>query len=112
MQPLTATEKAALVKVATQLNSMSTILATLAALAPEGSEEEVTLASLVPSGVLDGVAEEIRNNTPISDEDLAELMDAAKADIKFNSRLNGILVNVTAVANAIRTQVLPLLLTA
>ena len=112
MNALTEAEKAVLVKVATQLNSMSTIMATIATLAPIAGEDEVTLASLVPSGRLDHVADEIRNNTPISDEDLEQLLEAAKGDIQFNSRLNSILVNVTAVANSLRTTVLPLLLSA
>jgi len=112
MQPLTEAEKAVLIKVATQLNSMSTIMATIATLAPSAGEEEVTLASLRPSGRLDSVAEEIRNNTPISNEDLEALLEAAKTDIKFNSRLNGILVSVTAVAQSLRTTVLPLIMAA
>lgn len=111
MNPLTEAEKAVLIKVAMQLNSMSTIMATIATLAPSG-EEEVTLASLHPSGRLDSVADEIRNNTPISNEDLEALLEAAKTDIQFNSRLNGVLVNVSSIANAIRTTVLPLIMTA
>lgn len=109
MNPLTEAEKAALRKVAAQLNSMATIAATIATIAPSSSDDEVTLSMLRPSGGLDDVAEQIRANTPITDEDLATLMEAAQNDIQFNSRLNGVLVNVTAVAGALRSVLLPLL---
>jgi len=112
MNPLTEEEKAVLVKVSTQLRSMGSIMATIAALAPTSENDEVTLSSLVPSGRLDHVADEIRANTPINDDDLAALLEAAQTDIQFNSRLNGVLTNVISIANSIRTTVLPLIMAA
>lgn len=111
MNSLSTEEKTALVQAVKELRSMAAVVEAIADLTPT-DDGPVGLADLRPSGRLDSVADEIRNNTPISNEDLEVLIAAAQKDIKFNSRLNGFLVNMTAVASSLRTTVLPLLMTA
>ena len=66
------------------------------------------LEGLVPSGALDALADTLKADTVISDEDLAALIERAKVDIDQHSRLDGLVQNVTSALGAISSTVLPM----
>lgn len=68
------------------------------------------LSRLVPSGNLNKLKERIAERMPVTDEQYQTIVNAAKADIRTNSRLNGLMKNVSVLAEAITKTVLPLFL--
>ena len=114
MQILAKNEIKDLNKSVVRLRALANVIEALATDADTANivkpNKSVTLADLVPAGNLSTVAEKIMKNSPITDEQYTELIEVATADIKTNSRINGLLVNITAVAQALRTTVLPLIL--
>ena len=66
------------------------------------------LENLVPSGALDTLADTLKADVVISEEDMAALIEMAKVDIDQHSRLNGLVQNVTMALGAINSTVLPM----
>jgi len=105
-------DKQTLRQSAVDLQALATILNKLAEITPEGTNGGgvVDISDLEPDTALDGLADRIRANTPITDDEYAALCDAARRDIVSHSRLNGLLENVARIATFVRTGLLPLFL--
>jgi hypothetical protein len=110
MKPITSDEKDALLTSAANLKALGDMVEKMATAAPNANGvTEISLDDLVPTGNLSELSGRIRENSPVTDEELEGLITAAKADIETNSRFNGLLQNVTHIAQIVRTTVLPLL---
>lgn len=107
---LTPTEKAQLEDINRYINAIGNITTSVVTLSE--TKDELDLEDLKPSGRLSTLAQRITQNTPISDQDFATLVEACGVSIEKESRLNGVLLNIAAVANLVRTTVLPLIKTA
>jgi len=112
MKPITQLEKDALLESAKDLRLLANVLdgAALGSPATLDVTSPVTLADLVPTGNLDSLPQAIRDNSPISNEDLEALMLRAKKDIQLHSRMDGLLENVTSLLRFANNTVLPILL--
>jgi len=93
---------------AAALQALATALHGVATAAQAQNLTAVSVSDLRPTGELGNLAARIRANVPITDEDLARLTADVQADIKNNSRLNGLVHNVTSIIGFVRTTILPL----
>ena len=108
---ITYDERGDLLDSAQALHALANVMEEMAngaAIAAEPGEFVTTLADLVPAGNLDDLAQNIRDNTPISDQDLNTLLAAANQDIRVHSRFAGLVENVTAIVRFFNKTVLPI----
>jgi len=106
---LTKKEIASLSSGANTLRALANLLDKAAKDSEKSSGVNAGLDSLTPSGNLDTLADEIRGDTVISPEELDELVSQARHDIDANSRLNGLLQNITVITSVARETLVPII---
>ena len=103
---ITTTESKTLMNSAATLRALADTLEKAAG--ADIDDVNAGLDTLVPTGNLDTMVEEISSDSVISEEELNDLIAMSKHDIAVNSRLNGLLKNITIVIESVRKTVLPI----